>query len=196
MVNNLLFNLLRGIRKLRNTNHQFYIGVKKFYYYYISKQRFVLKSPIIIGKRFSINSDISNTSVYIDHHCRIRNNFNVTIGNNGVLSVGENCFFNNNCSINCLGKIEIGSNNQFGESVLFYDHNHQYLNKNKLISEQGFNVGSIKIGNNCWIGSNVVILQNVIIGDNVVIGAGCVIHKSIASDTKVFNQQNLVEKNL
>jgi acetyltransferase-like isoleucine patch superfamily enzyme len=196
MLNNLLFNLLRGIRKLRNTNHQFCIGVKKFYYYYISKQRFVLKSPIIIGKRFSINSDISNTSVYIDRNCRIRNNFNVTIGNNGVLSVGENCFFNNNCSINCLGKIEIGNNNQFGESVLFYDHNHQYLHKNKLISEQGFNIGSIKIGNNCWIGSNVVILQNVIIGDNVVIGAGCVIYKSIASNTKVINQQNLVEKSL
>jgi len=196
MMNNLLFNLLRGIRKLRNTNDQFYIAVKKFYYYYISKQRFVLKSPIIIGKRFSINSDISNTTVHIEHNCRIRNNFNVTIGNNGVLSVGENCFFNNNCSINCLGKIEIGSNNQFGESVLFYDHNHQYLNKNKLISEQGFNVGSIKIGNNCWIGSNVVILQNVIIGDNVVIGAGCLIYKSIASDTKVVNQQNLIEKSL
>jgi acetyltransferase-like isoleucine patch superfamily enzyme len=196
MLNNLLFNLLRGIRKLRNTSHQFATGVKKFYYYYISKQRFVLKSPIIIGKRFSINSDISNTTVYIDHNCRIRNNFNVTIGNNGVLSVGENCFFNNNCSINCLGKIEIGNNNQFGESVLFYDHNHQYLDKKRRISEQGFYVGTIRIGNNCWIGSNVVILQNVIIGDNVVIGAGCVIYKSIASNTKVINQQNLIEKNL
>ncbi|MGN6605064.1 MAG: acyltransferase [Ginsengibacter sp.] len=172
------------------------MGIKKFYYYHISKQRFVIKSSVIIGKRFSINSDISNTTIHIDNNCRIRNNFNVTIGNNGVLSIGENCFFNNNCSINCLGKIEIGNNNQFGESVLFYDHNHRFSDTKKLISDQGFNVGTIRIGNNCWIGSNVVILQNVTIGDNVVVGAGCVIYKSIASNTKVINQQNLVEKNL
>jgi acetyltransferase-like isoleucine patch superfamily enzyme len=113
-----------------------------------------------------------------------------------VLSIGENCFFNNNCSINCLGQIKIGNNNQFGESVLFYDHNHRYLDKQQFISDQGFNIGKITIGNNCWIGSNVVILKDVAIGDNVVIGAGCVIHKSIASDTKVVNQQNLEEKKL
>lgn len=196
MENNLLFNFLRVIRKLRNSSKNFYTRAKKSYYYYISKQRFVLKSSVVIGKRFSINTDISNTTIYIDSNCRIRNNFNVTIGNNGVLSIGENCFFNNNCSINCLGKIEIGNNNQFGESVLFYDHNHQYADKNTLISEQGFNIGTIKIGNNCWIGSNVVILQNVIIGDNVVIGAGCIIYKSIAPNTKVVNHQNLVEENL
>jgi len=117
------------------------------------------------------------------------------MGHNGHLKIGENCFFNNNCSINCLGEIEIGNDNQFGEVVLLYDHNHEYANKELLISEQGYKIGKIKIGNNCWIGSNVVILKDVEIGDNVVIGAGCIIFKSIPSNSLVINQQNLVIKN-
>ena len=161
------------------------------YYYYISKQRFVLQSSIIIGKRFSIKSDISNTRITVNDNCLIRDDFNITIGNNGAVTIGQNCFFNNNCSINCLGKIEIGNNNQFGEVVLLYDHNHAYGDKEKLIMEQGYNIGEIKIGSNCWFGSNVVILKGVEIGDNVIIGAGCVIHKSVPGGTIVINNQSL-----
>ena len=54
-----------------------------------------------------------------------------------------------------------------------------------LISEQGFKIGKIKIGDNCWIWSNCTILNNVNIGDNVVIGAVCVVLLSIPSNTIV-----------
>ena len=192
MVNNLLFLFFKLIRKIKYTIQDLYNFLKVAYYYQISKKRFRLKPSIILGKRFSINSDITSTSVVIGDNCRFRNNFNITIGNAGKLNIGNSCFFNNNCSINCLGTIEIGNNNQFGEGVLFYDHNHIYKNKNQLISDQGYNVGGIKIGNNCWIGSNVVILKNVEIGDNVVIGAGCVIYQSIPANSVVTNQQNLL----
>jgi acetyltransferase-like isoleucine patch superfamily enzyme len=192
MVNNILFIIFKALRKLKHTYQKLHHGFKISYYYYISKQRFVLKSSIIMGKRFSINSDITNTAISINNNCRMRNNFNITIGNNGRLNIGTNCFFNNNCSINCLGEIEIGDNNQFGEVVLFYDHNHVYANKEQLVAEQGYNIGKIKIGSNCWIGSNVVILKNVVIGDNVIIGAGCIIHKSIPSNSVVINHQNLM----
>ena len=167
--------------------HQFL----KIYYFHLSEKRFRIKSSVILGRNFSINSDITKTHISIADHCRLRNNLNITIGHNGNLQIGINCFFNNNCSINCLGNIEIGNNNQFGEGVLFYDHNHRYVNKRELISEQGYNIGKISIGNNCWIGSNVVILKDVSIGDNVVIGAGCVIYKSIGCDSIVVNHQNL-----
>jgi len=116
------------------------------------------------------------------------------MGHAGQLEIGENCFFNNNCSITCLGKIMIGSNNQFGEGVLMYDHNHAYSNKEKLIAEQGYTIGKIIIGNNCWIGSHVIILKDVEIGDNVIIGAGCIIHKSISSNSVIYNEQSLVIK--
>ncbi len=111
------------------------------------------------------------------------------MGQGGKLHIGNDCFLNNQCSINCLGAITIGNDCQFGENVYLYDHNHKHSDADKLISGQGYNTGSIRIGNNCWIGSNVVILKDVTIGDNVVIGAGCVVHRSIASGTIVINMQ-------
>lgn len=113
---------------------------------------------------------------------------------NSHLEIGSGTFFNNSCSINCLYKIEIGSDCQFGEGVKFYDHNHQYASGQK-ISSQPYSFGEIKIGKNCWIGSGAIILKNVVIGDNVVIGAGCVIHKSIPSYSVIVNKQELININ-
>lgn len=80
----------------------------------------------------------------------------------------------------------------FGENVKLYDHNHRFTDKQINFKDQGFKVGSIKIGDNCWIGSNVTILCNVSIGDNVVIGANCLIYKSIPSNTVVKNKNDLL----
>ena len=188
----MIYLIFKILRKQKTFWHKLNIRMKCIYYYFISKRRFVLKIPFVIGKRFSIISDISPTFILIKANLRARNNFNITIGNTGVLLIGDHCFFNNNCSINCLGNIEIGDNNQFGENVLFYDHNHQYKDANQLISNQGYTIGKILIGNNCWIGSNVIILKDVSIGDNCIIGAGCVIHQSIPSNSVVINKQNLL----
>ncbi|MDB5280362.1 MAG: exopolysaccharide biosynthesis protein acetyltransferase [Ferruginibacter sp.] len=149
-----------------------------------------------MGKGFSIKSDISNTTIVIDQAVRFRDNFHIMMGNNGNLIIGNNCFFNNNCSITCLKEIEIGHDTQFGENVCLYDHNHHYSDSNKLISRQGYSTGSISIGNNCWIGSNVVILKGVTIGDNAVIGAGCIIYKSVEANMVVINQQSLLTKKI
>lgn len=163
-------------------------------YYHLSRKRIRIHKSFKAGFRFSIQSDLSETFISINENVLARDNFKILIGHNGRLDIGKNNFFNNGCSINCLGKIEIGDDNQFGENVLFYDHNHRHSDKTKLISEQGYKIGHIKIGNNCWIGSNVVILKDVEIGNDVIIGAGCVIYKSIEAGTVVINQQNLVQK--
>jgi acetyltransferase-like isoleucine patch superfamily enzyme len=189
-----MYMILKIVRKFRNTLEKCSLKCKLYSYRVLSRNRFIFQSPSYIGKNLTIYSDLTDTIISVSPGIRIRDNFNVTIGKKGKLAIGNNCFFNNNCSINCLGKIEIGDNNQFGENVLIYDHNHGYSNKEQLISEQGYSIGTITIGSNCWIGSNVVILKNVVIGDKVIIGAGCVIYKSIASNTRVVNQQNLVEK--
>lgn len=125
-----------------------------------------------------------------------RKNFNVTIDNDGNLKIGNDCFFNNGCSINCLGNIVIGENCIFGESVKLYDHNHKFSNKDINIKDQGYKVGKISIGNNCWIGSNVIILKDVTIGDNVVIGANSLIYKSIPSNSVVKSRTELIIEEL
>jgi len=115
-----------------------------------------------------------------------RKRFNVFIEKTGHITIGERCFFNNDCSLNCHNEITIGSNCVFGENVKMYDHNHKFRDKDVRIADQGFSSAPITIGNNCWIGTNVVILKGVNIGNHVVIGAGCVIDRDIEDDSIVI----------
>lgn len=112
-----------------------------------------------------------------------RKGFNVSI-NGGKIKIRNNCFFNNYCSINSHGYIEIGDNCIFGEGVRLYDHNHKF-GKDIITAKSGYNVGKIKINDNVWIGSNVTILKDVEIGKNSVIGANCLIYKDIPENSIV-----------
>lgn len=63
-------------------------------------------------------------------------------------------------------------------NIISADHNI----RNKLsLRESGAVVGSITIGDNCWIGANCVITKGVTIGDGAIIGAGSVVTKDIPS---------------
>lgn len=162
--------------------------------------KILYKNRFSSGKNFlfkfssQIKLDITGSYIHFGDWVLVRDFCIFRAEKNGQLSIGNNVFFNNNCSLNCIGNIVIGNNCQFGEGVKMYDHNHVYLNREKLIAEQGYTIGKISIGDNCWIGSNVVILKDVEIGNNVVVGAGCVIYKSIPSGSVVINQQNFLIK--
>jgi acetyltransferase-like isoleucine patch superfamily enzyme len=137
-----------------------------------------------LGLDFRITMLAFASSLEIGDECIFRNDNTITLSD-GRLTIGERNFFNNGCSINCLGVITIGHSNLFGENVKLYDHNHRFSELATRIGDQGFKIGSITIGSNCWIGSNTVILNNVTIGDNVVVGANNLIHESIPSNTVV-----------
>ena len=128
----------------------------------------------------------------IGKHVTWRSNFSIMIDANGRVVIGDNCFFNNGCSIASNRNITIGEGTLFGENVKVYDHNHRFRNLVVPIKEQGFSNGNVSIGKHCWIGSNVVILKGALIGDNCVIGAGCVIDCTVTSGTIVKLNQNIV----
>jgi acetyltransferase-like isoleucine patch superfamily enzyme len=157
------------------------------YFRHVHQARAFIAPGVGFGKGSDITflPETTAARLTVNEGCTFRQRCNLTLNFASKLSIGKNNFFNNDCSINCLNDITIGDNNLFGESVKFYDHNHKFREKNLLIQEQGFSVGQIKIGNNCWFGSNCVILNNVTIGDNVVIGANVLVYKSIASNTVV-----------
>lgn len=125
---------------------------------------------------------------------RFRNGFFIKI-KLGKVVIGKRCFFNNYCSINSLGYIEIGDNCIFGEGVKIYDHNHKYV-LGKLIVDSGYSIGKVIIKNNVWIGSNVTILKDVVIGNNVVIGANCLIYKDIPDNSLVLSEGGISIKKL
>lgn len=151
----------------------------------------------IVKRIFSILKKILWKCIYLkDFKCGRGTHFyprcHVVLDGNGSVLIGEYCFFNNNCSINSMDKIEIGNNCIFGENVCLYDHNHEYRLSKELIRKQGYSVNKIKIGNNCWIGSNVIILSGIEIGNNVVIAAGTTVTKNIEDNSIVIDKNNLL----
>ncbi len=113
-----------------------------------------------------------------------RSHFHLAIEPKAKVEVGENCFFNHNCSINAMQQVTIGANTLFGENVKIYDHNHQFR-QSKNIADQGYTMGAVSIGKNCWICSNVTILKDTVIEDGCVIGANCVVSGHIPTNTIV-----------
>ena len=136
------------------------------------------KCKISYGKRFK--------------HGKInfRRNFFLLIEKKGNVIIGNNCFFNNDCSINCLEKISIGDDCIIGENVKIYDHNHKF-NGIGSFKDQGFSSKPVSIGNNVWIGSNCVILAGTEIGDNCVISAGVTLSGKIESGTIVKRSRDI-----
>jgi len=148
---------------------------------------------------FGIGSDIhvygECKKLHIGNSVNARSYCNILMYPDASLIINDNVFFNNYCSINCLGSIEIGENTLFGEAVKIYDHNHEYHNDSDnilRISSNKFSIDPIVIGKNCWIGSNVTILKGVKIGDNVIIGANCLIYKSIPANSIVKHKEELI----
>jgi acetyltransferase-like isoleucine patch superfamily enzyme len=169
----------------------FFKKIQIFEWSVLHRNRFFLKKGFDFGNSFSLYFDVSNSIIEIGTSVVFRDFCTIRSGTSSKLSIGDNVFFNSNCSINCFDEITIGNDCLFGESVKFYDANHNYKDASKLISEQGWNTGKIKIGNNCWFGANVIVLKNVTIGNNVIIGANCLVYKSIPDDSIVTSNQQL-----
>jgi acetyltransferase-like isoleucine patch superfamily enzyme len=124
---------------------------------------------IIFGSKLKMGKNIT-----------FRKGFSLLV-DGGKVSIGNNVFFNNYCSIVSHESIIIGDNCIFGENVKIYDHNHRF-NINDIKKNQGFSSQEIKIGKNCWLANNVILLKEAEIGDNTVIGAGCIIKEKIPSN--------------
>lgn len=133
-------------------------------------------------------------NISLGKHISFRRGMIINISYCGKVKIGANTFFNNYCSINSQNKIQIGCDCLFGEGVKIYDHNHIFNTENK-ISDEGYSVGEVIIGNNCWIGSNVILLKGTRIGNNCTISAGCVISGVIPNNMiiKRMNIQSIEE---
>ncbi len=118
----------------------------------------------------------------------------IFVDNGAVLKIGERVYFNSGINISCKKRIEIGKGCLFGPNVMLFDNNHKFDSVNGVSSDH--TVGSIKIGDNCWIASNVVILKDTEIGNNCVIGAGCVVSGKISDGSMVIQDRKLIVKSI
>ncbi len=94
--------------------------------------------------------------------------------NGGRIELGESVGFNFGCYVNGFGGLSIGDRTIVGPYTMIHTANHE-MEVDRPIPEQGWSLGPVTLGNDCWIGMGVCILPGVTIGDGCVIGAGSVV---------------------
>lgn len=99
-------------------------------------------------------------------------------GTNVVL--GKKVFFNFNCVVLDVMKVEIGDNVLFGPSVQIYTATHP-LSAAERRTWKEF-AKPVVIGSDVWVGGGAIICPGVTIGSRSVIGAGSVVTKNIPDD--------------
>lgn len=96
--------------------------------------------------------------------------------------LGDRCKIGRRSTISARNRIILEEDVLFAPSVLIMDHNHEFSDISRPISQQGVTEGGrITIGKNCWFGFGAVVLCNareLSIGRNSVIGANSVITRS------------------
>ena len=95
------------------------------------------------------------------------------------IEIGDHSGLGYQCFLEATGPIKIGAWVRIGPHVSFFTTNHRFGGRDTPIKHQGYDVGSIEIGDDAWLGANVTILSNVTIGRGAVIGAGSVVTRDI-----------------
>ena len=91
--------------------------------------------------------------------------------------LGKNVYANFNLTLVDDGEITIGDGCMFAPNVVIATAGHP-IDPELRAQVYQYNQ-SVKIGNNVWVGAGAIILPGVTIGDNTVIGAGSVVTKDI-----------------
>lgn len=104
-------------------------------------------------------------------------------GSWGRLTIGTDCYVNQDCVFDATESITIGDHVALGHGVLITTSSH-------LIGHGGRRAGLLKpepvrIGHGAWLASRVVVLPGVEIGDGAVVCAGAVVTRSVAPHTMV-----------
>jgi len=97
---------------------------------------------------------------------------------NGIrIHIGDHNYFNRNVMIDACGLVKIGNNNMIGPGSYITDANHT-MEPDKWVAACPMDVGTVVIGDGCWIGSNVTILKDVALGSRCIVAAGSVVTRS------------------
>lgn len=109
----------------------------------------------------------------------VKSNFCIYSGSRVYINQGASLilgsgYINNNLSLSCFEKIEIGNGVAISENVCIRDSdNHDVLTSKHTKTQP------IKIGDHVWVGMNVTILKGVTIGNGCIIAAGSVVNRDI-----------------
>ena len=165
--------------------HKCYIGLISIWKVMLAKicTGWQFQASWVNSIRGTLKTEIKGTgSITIGKFLMSRGPLYLKSVNGGKLTIGENVFFNHNCSITCAENITIGNYCMFANNLVVIDHDHKMENgraTSELVSKP------VIIEEGVWCGANVIITKNVHIGTGAVIAAGAVVTKDVPARTMV-----------
>ncbi len=106
--------------------------------------------------------------------------------NNGQLHVGDHSAIGKRCEITLIGgKIIIGNSVRIASNVFITNANHEFVNKEISIMQQGIVTKDVTIEDDVWVGHGAIILPGIVIGKGAIIAAGSVVTKNVTAFTIV-----------
>jgi acetyltransferase-like isoleucine patch superfamily enzyme len=108
------------------------------------------------------------------------------IGGSGAsrnLSIGTDCFVNQDCVFDATAPIDIGRDVNLGHGVLITTSAHLVGGPERrggLLQPR-----PVRVGAGAWLGSRVIVLPGVDIGEGAIVGAGAVVTRSVPPHTMV-----------
>ena len=143
---------------------------------------------LFYSKRFKLNGKIKskgflnielsrNSLLVISGDLTLQKDVLIAVRKNAKLNIGNNCFFNRNCSIVCREEINIQNDCLFGENIKIYDNNHKIISG--IVSKDLYDTKSITIEKNSWIANDSNILMGSYIKEKSVIAAMSLVNKPL-----------------
>jgi len=107
------------------------------------------------------------------------------------IRVGQDCFFNYNCTLLDIAPITLEDNVWVGAGVVIATPMHPFLPEERVFAEypDGFHdleyAKPITIKKNCWICSSATITGGVTVGENSIVAAGAVVTRDVPPNSLV-----------
>lgn len=137
-----------------------------------------------VGRRAGLGRNVrilGNARIELGDRSTIRDD--VQIAGNGELIIGARTVINEECILTAMERIVIGDDVMLAPRVYILDVDHKFERREIPISQQGYTIAPVTIGDGVWIGTGAVITKGVTIGDGAIIGANSVVVSDIPAFT-------------
>lgn len=124
--------------------------------------------------------------------CNIGSGSHISVGSNGILTIGNNFSITGNSSIICVKSISFGN-----DCLISWDNLIMDTDFHKIYNSKGERINddkSIVIGNHVWIGCRNTILKGVTVGDGNIVAANSTITKGASLQNCIIGDNNVILK--
>ncbi len=176
---------------IKQQNGEYYIPSSEVFVKLQNKSRVFMRKFNNETNKNNRNKILKKWINKVGENCYIEPPFFCDFGCN--LKLGNNVYFNTNCTVLDSAIVEIGDYTMIGSGVQICTPLHPL---DAVERRKGLEKAlSVTIGKDCWIGSGAIILPGVTIGDGTTIGAGSVVTKDIPENcVAVGNPCKVVKK--